>query len=64
MRERSKEAVGNGNDAHLVHFSEAFDCIDNSFLLAKLYGYGVSHASLKLIFSYFENRNQRTKMNN
>ena len=44
--------------------SKAFDCIDHSLLFATLCGYWVSHTLLKLVFSYSENRTQRTKVNN
>ena len=61
-----KEKVDNGNEfgALLTDLSKAFDCIDHSLLLAKLYRDGVSDTSLKLIFSYFEGQTQRTKINN
>lgn len=61
-----KEAVDNGNefDALLAGPSKAFGCIDHSLVTAKCSGYGVSHTSLKLIFSYFEGRIQRTKITN
>ena len=50
------EAVDNGNEfgAFLTDLSNVFDCIDQSWLLEKLYGFGVSYISLKLIFSYFK----------
>ena len=61
-----KEAVDNGNefDALLADPSKAFGSIDHSLVLAKRSGYRVSHTSLKLIFSYFEGRTQRTKIAN
>ena len=66
MIEKFKEAVDNGNEfvAILTDPSKAFDCIDHSLLLEKLYGYRVSHTSLKLVFRYFENRSKSTKINN
>ena len=66
MIKKFKEAVGNSNEfgALLTDLSNTFDCIDLPVLLAKRYGYGVSHTLLKPIFSYFESRTQRTKINN
>ena len=51
-KKKSKEAVDNGNEfgVLLSDFSKPFHCIDHSLLLAKLYGYGISHTSLKLRF--------------
>ena len=66
MIEKFKERVDNGNEfgVFFTDLSKAFDCMDNLLLLAKPHGHGVSHTSLKLIFSYFESRTQCTKINN
>lgn len=66
MTEEFKEAVDNSNEfgALLTDLSKACDCIDYSLLLATLCRYGVSHASIKLIFSYFESQIQRNKIRN
>ena len=54
--EKFKEVVDNGNEfsVFLTDLLKVFDCIDQSLLLEKRYGYGVLHISLKLIFSYFK----------
>ena len=49
--------------AVLMDLSKAFDTIDHELLIAKLYAYGFSKKSLKLIFSYLSDRWQRTKIN-
>lgn len=66
MTEEFKEAVDNSNEfgALLTDLSKACDCIDYSLLLSTLCRYGVSHASIKLIFSYFESQIQRNKIRN
>ena len=66
MIENIKEAVDNINEfiELLIDFSKAFHCIDHSLLLVKLYGVGLSYTLLKLIYSYFESKTQRLKINN
>ena len=66
MEKNLKKQIDSGNEfgTLLTDFLKAFDCIDHSLLLAKLYRYGISHTLVKLIFSYFESRNQRTKISN
>ena len=46
----------------LVDLSKAFDTINRDLLIAKLYVYGFSKESLKLIKSYLTNRWQTTKL--
>ena len=46
----------------MTDLSKAFDCLDHSLLVAKLYWYGLSFLSLQLIFSYFGNHTHRTKI--
>ena len=54
----NKEAFG----ALLTDLSKAFDCVDHELLIAKLYAYGLDHASLLLIFSYLRKRKQRVRI--
>ena len=64
MTEKFKESIDKGNafGALLTDLSKAFDCIDDTLLLAKLSAFGVSPLSLKLLYSYISdlaNQNQR-----
>ena len=47
----------------LTDLSKAFDCLNHNLLIAKLYAYGFSYNSLKLIGSYLKNRYQRVRIN-
>ena len=47
-----------------LDFSKAFDTIQISILLKKLYSYGILGITLKLIESYLTNRQQFVKINN
>ena len=49
--------------AVLMDLSKAFDTINHELLIAKLYAYGFSKGTLKLIFSYMSHRWQRCKIN-
>ena len=42
--------------AMLMDLSKAFDTINHDFLTAKLHSYGFDKSSLKLLFSYLNNR--------
>ena len=48
--------------AMLMDLSKAFDTINHELMIAKLYAYGFSKESLKLIFSYLSDRWQRVKI--
>ena len=63
--EKWKSAVDKGKSfgALLTDLSKVFDCLSHELLLAKLYAYGFSIATLRLIHSYLTNRWQRTKIN-
>ena len=45
-----------------MDLSKAFDMINQDFLIAKLYAYGFSNYSLKLLYSYLNNGKHRTKI--
>ena len=65
MTEKFKESIDKGNVFGVLStdLSNAFDCIDDTRLIAKLSTFGVSPLSLKLLYSYFSNRTQRIKVN-
>ena len=50
--------------AVLADLSKVFDCIKNDLLIAKLAAYGFDSYSLSFIFSYLNERKQRTKIHN
>jgi hypothetical protein len=47
-----------------IDFKKAFDTVDSSLLLTKLFHYGFNTSSLLLIANYFSNRQQKTKIDN
>ena len=64
MTEKFKVSIDKGNafGALLTDLSKAFDCIHHTLLIAKLFAFGVSHLSLKLIYSYLSSRTQQIKI--
>ena len=66
MLERIKKALDRGKcfGILLTDLSKAFDSISHELLIAKLYAYGFSLNSLKLISEYLSDRMQRTKVGN
>lgn len=48
--------------ALLMDLSKAFDCLSHELLTAKLAAYGMHLNSVKLLFSYLQNRFQRVKI--
>ena len=63
MLEKFAVVKGKSFSALLTDLFQAFDCFPNKLLLAKLHAQEFSMAALRLIHSYFTNRNQRTKVN-
>ena len=65
MIEKWKESLDNGGFAGgvLMDLSKAFDTINHKLLIAKLRAYGFSISSLEVLYDYFSNRWQRTKIN-
>ena len=65
MIEKFKETMDRGNEfgVLLTDLSKAFDCISHLSHVAKLYNYGVSPLSINMIFSYLNNRANRTNIN-
>ena len=47
----------------LMDLSKAFDMINHNLAIAKPHAYGFSNGSLKLFYSYLNNRWHRTKIN-
>ena len=47
----------------LTDLSKAFDCVVHDLLIAKLYAYGFTYSSLRLINSYLSDRQQRVRIN-
>ena len=66
MLEKVKESRDKGEEfgAFFTDLSKAFDSIDHNLLTTKLSWYGVTHMSIKLIFSYLSNRIQCVRINN
>ena len=46
-----------------MDLSQAFDCIDNELLIAKLHAYGFTRNALIMIHSYLSKRRQRVEIN-
>ena len=66
MMLETKKKAGDNKKAFgglLKDLSEAFDCLSNDLLIAKLHAYGLDLASLNIPQDYFTNRKQRTKVN-
>ncbi len=56
--ESVKHHLDNGEvaDALLIDLSKVFDCFPHDLLVCKMYAYGLSEASFKLIASYLKDR--------
>ena len=63
--EEWKKIVDSGGafGALLTDLSKAFDCLLHELLIAKLDAYDIDKTSLKLIHSYFSNRERRVTVN-
>ena len=61
--EKWKEALDKGGlgGVLLTDLSKVFDCIKHDLLIAKLAPYGFDSHSLSFVFSYLNERKQRTK---
>ena len=66
MVEKWKEVLDKGGlgGTLLTDLSKAFDCIKHDLLKAKLAAYGFDSHSLSFVFSYLNERKQRTKIHN
>ena len=66
MVEKLKEILDKGGlgGVLLTDLSEAFDCIKHDLLIAKLAAYEFASHSLSFVFSYLNERKQRTKIHN
>ena len=66
MVEKWKDALDKGGlgGALLTDLSKAFDYIKHDLLIAKLGAYGFDSHSLSFVFSYLNERKQRTKIHN
>ena len=66
MIEKFRKCLDHDGDyvALLTDLSKAFDCLPHDLLIAKLHAYGFDKPSLKLIYNYLTNRQQRVKINN
>ena len=66
MIDKWQKALDNGKvaGALLTDLSKAFDCLNHELLIAKLEAYAFDKSSLRYIYSYLSDRNQRTKVNN
>ena len=64
MIERMKKSKDNREYAAcvLLDLSKAFDTINHELLIAKMYAYGFSLDSLKIVHSYLSDRWHRTKI--
>ena len=55
--------IGGHGGALFTDLSKAFDFIDHELLIPRLHAYGFENDALKFIYSYLEERKQRTKIN-
>ena len=65
LTEKWKKVLDNKDfgGAVLMDLFKVFDTINHDLLIAKLHAYGFDKSSLKLLFSYLNNRWHRTKIN-
>ena len=65
MSEKWCQSLDSGEQAAVVltDLSKAFECFDNSLLIARLNTHGFNNLSLSFIYSYVFGKKQRTKIN-
>jgi len=65
MIEKLRKCLDHGGKAGVIltDLSKAFDCLVHDLLIAKLHAYGFDYQSLKLIYSYLSDRQQRVRIN-
>ena len=59
-----KKYLDSNESFGLTDLTKAFDCVNHELLIAQLYAYGLDNSSLKLIYSYLNNRQQRVHIDN
>ena len=65
MLEKLRQCLDNKGSTGilLTDLSKAFDCLVHDLLIAKLHAYGFEYNAIKLIYSYFNGRYQRVRIN-
>ena len=63
MIEKWRESLDSGVNfgALLTDLSNAFDCLPDDFLIAKLHAYGLDMPSLKLLYNLFNKKKTKSQ---